>query len=125
MGSGEWIALGGLAFTLIAAIVTVSVRFARVETKQEALADGLAHAVTIPELVQRVDAVEQRVKEDREKNVEQHKELYEFRREIEPQMAEILQQIINLVATQNRILDDVGETKRLIRDLPSLDRRAI
>jgi septal ring factor EnvC (AmiA/AmiB activator) len=123
MEAGEWIAFGGLAFTLVAAIVAVAVRFAKVETKQEAMAEGLSHAVTVPELVQRVDSVEQRLKEDRDKNTEQHKELYEFRREIEPQMAEILQQLINIVSTQNRILDDIEETKRIVRDLPSLDRR--
>ena len=124
MESGEWIALGGVAFTLIASIVAVAVRFAKVETKQESLAERLSHAITVPELEQRIDAVEQRVKEDREKNVEQHKELYEFRREIEPQMAEILQQLISIVSTQNRILDDIEETKRIVRDLPSIDRRA-
>ena len=59
----------------------------------------------------KVIQLEERAKEDREKNSVQHEDFYDFRRETEPLIAEINQQLTNIISTQERILDEIGRTR--------------
>jgi len=59
----------------------------------------------------KVVQLEERAKEDRDKNSTQHEDFYDFRRETEPLLAEINQQLTSIISTQERILDEIGRTK--------------
>jgi hypothetical protein len=95
MSTEAWLVFGGLALTVFGGFLTGFGRFIRIEAK--------------------VDAGEKRAEEERLKNTEQHKEFYEFRRETEPVLAEILQQLTGLAATQNRMESKIDDIERRIK----------
>ena len=92
MNTEEWLVFGGLAFTVFGGVFAGLSRFVKIEA--------------------RVEASEKRAEEERLKNSEQHKEFYDFRRETEPVLAEILSQLSNIVSTQARILDKIDSMDR-------------
>jgi uncharacterized membrane protein YhiD involved in acid resistance len=110
MSPEAWIGFATLAVTLVLAIVAVVARFIRVETRLES--HEHAELDEIPMITTRLEALDERLREDRLKNTEQHKDFYDFRRETEPVLAEILQQLTTLAATTIRMESKIDDIER-------------
>lgn len=116
---GEWISIAVSVGSLIALLIGGGIAYGVMTNKvQTCIDDNATQDEKIQVLATKIElqAVEERLREDRAKNEDQHKELYLSRNQHDSLFAQLGAQMAGLAVTMKELKDDMREGFKELRE---------